>query len=291
MTSQDTQPSSLPVSKPETDENPTPNQPLKAECTFPGPSLTGSRVSPPVPPKLMLTQGAGFSNFSAGPSPWVSQQSNQKSPWTPKEANEIESQGHTAKSVLSTGQELQGQCARLAASMLVEKTVERKPATRFRGYDDADYASPEDGEVRFHDETSVGQVPDREGRLSPVDFNEVAVDKTLQLSEIDIRSLSPQLVLFYFGVLRLQEPQLDPIVEFTKDPVDGRFYAKLTMYRDTLKIPALESMTAAKVELCRVALSILKVRYANWKVPDEPSDKLTAFSWRWTQLLQGEHLF
>ena len=89
-------------------------------------------------------------------------------------------------------------------------------------------------------------------------------------------------------MLRLQDPQLDPIVEFTKDPLDGRFYAKITMCRDSLKIPALESMAAAKVELCRVALSILKVRFANWKVPDQPSERLTAFSWRWAQLLQGE---
>lgn len=276
------------MSKDETDAKTTHNQLVKTGCTFPSPSFPGFGVPPPTAPKLMLAQGAGFSSFSTGPSPWISQQSHQKSPWTPKEASEKDCQSHAVKSVPSTGQDLQGQCARLAASMSVEKTVERKPAREFRGYDDADYASPEEGEIRSRDDTSASHVTDREGRLSPIDFNEAAVNKTPQLSEIDLRSLSPELVLFYFGVLRLQDPQLDPVVEFTKDAVDGRFYAKLTMYRDSLKIPALESMAAAKVEICRVALSILKVRYANWKVPDEPGEKLTAFSWRWVRLLQGE---
>lgn len=295
MSAEETRASALPA-KPETNPQPTSNQFIKAGSTFPGPSLTGFGVSPPTVPRLMLTQGAGFSSFSTGPSPWMSQQSNQKSPWTPKEADEKESQGHSVKSAVSTTQDLQGQCARLAAFMSVEKTVERKverkPARQFRGYDDADYASPpEDGEIRSRDGTCASHVTDREGRLSPVDFNEVAVNKGPQLSEMDLLSLSPKLVLFYFGVLRLQDPHLDPVVEFTKDAVDGRFYAKLTMYRDSLKIPAQESITDAKVEICRVALSILKVRYANWKVPDEPSEKLTPFSWRWAQLLQGELQF
>lgn len=285
---QDTSHSLTPVAKHETDDKSTLNPLVKVDCTFPGPSLTGSRVSPPTAPRLILGEGAGFSGFSSGPSPWISQQSNQVSPWTPKEADEKGSQGDAVKSLSSPGQDLQGQCARLAASMSVEKTVERKPTPRFRGYDDADYASPEDGGIRPLDETSNGQITDREGRLSPVDLTEISVSRGPQLSEIDIRSLSPELVLFYFGVLRLQDPQLDPIVEFTKDPLDGRFYAKITMCRDSLKIPALESMAAAKVELCRVALSILKVRFANWKVPDQPSERLTAFSWRWAQLLQGE---
>lgn len=56
---------------------------------------------------------------------------------------------------------------------------------------------------------------------------------------MDLPSLSSKLVLFFFIVLRLQYPQLDPVVEYTKDAADGRFYAKLTMYRDSLKIPAL----------------------------------------------------
>ncbi|PCG95752.1 Hypothetical protein PENO1_071890 [Penicillium occitanis (nom. inval.)] len=290
MSTLETQPSSLPA-KPETNPQPTSNQLIKTGSTFPGPSLTGFGVQPPTAPRLMLTQGAGFSSFSTGPSPWMSQQINQKSPWTPEEADEKDSQGHTVKPAVSTGQDLQGQCARLAASMSVEKTVERKvewkPARQFRGYDDADYASPEEGEIRSRDDTSASHATDREGRLSPVGFNEVSVNKGPQLSEVDLRSLSPKLVLFYFGVLRLQDPQLDPVVEYTKNAVDGRFYAKLTMYRDSLKIPAQESMADAKVELCRVALSILKVRYANWKVPDEPSEKLTPFSWRWAQLLQA----
>lgn len=316
MSVQDGQTGTLPVTKPETTSQPTFNQLIKSGATFPASSslsiskpktatqhnlnqladvassfhassFTGFAM-PPVAPRVMLPQGAGFSSFSSGPSPWISQENKQKSPWISQDGSEKEVKIHADKPVCSTGQDLQGQCARLATSMSVEKTVERKLVPEFRGYDDADYASPEDGEVRSHEDASLSHHTGCDGRLSPVDFSGLVVHRGPQLGEIDIRSLSPKLVLFYFGVLNLQETQLDPVVEYTQEAADGRWSAKLTMYRDSLKIPALESLTAAKVEICRVALSILKVRYANWKVPNEPSEQLTAFSWRWGELLQGE---
>ena len=282
-----------PVPEPETksDEKPTSSQLIKSEWGFPGPSMTGSAVIP-AGPKLMLTQGAGFSSFSSGPSPWLSQQNDQKASCLYKEDDQKEPQNHAVRSFLSTGNILQEQCAQLAASMSSGKMAEeKKPASDYRDVNQTRYSTPEEGEIRSHDDASRGPAADREDKLSPVNSDEVAVIKGQQLGEIEFSSLSPQLVVFYFGVLRLQDPQLDPNFEYTKDAADGSFHGRLTMYRDTLKIPALESMTAAKVELCRVALSILKVRSPKWRVPDEPSEKLTAISWRWAQLLRGELRF
>lgn len=107
------------------------------------------------------------------------------------------------------------------------------------------------------------------------------------LNEIDTRSLSAKQVLFYFGVLTLKEPCLQPSFEYAQDR-SGMWTAKLVLYRETISIPRMMTRMGAKVEICRVALSLLKSRFAGWRVPDEPSLDLTAPEWLWGSLLEGE---
>lgn len=276
------------LSRPETDEKSTPNQLVKADCAFPGPSLTGSGVLPPTAPRLMLAQGTGFSSFSSGPSPWLSNRDDQKPPWIFQQGNVENSNSPVELSISSGRQELQAQCAHLSAAMSFEKTVKWKADPEFRGYDDADYAPSEDVAVKSNDDSSVSYDIDCHGRLPPIESCEGTINGGQQLGQFDLHSLSSDQVLFYFGVLSLQETQLEPIFEYTQEAADGSWSAKLTLLRDSIKIPAVESLMTAKVEICRIALSILQRRYANWKVPDEPSENLTAFRWRWANLLQGE---
>ncbi|KAH8692415.1 hypothetical protein BGW36DRAFT_348749 [Talaromyces proteolyticus] len=113
--------------------------------------------------------------------------------------------------------------------------------------------------------------------------HEVAICQPL--SEIDTRSLTAKQVLFYFGVLTLIQPHLHPTFEYSQD-YPGKWTAKLFLYRETLSIPRLRTQMAAKVEICRVALSLLKSRYADWRVPDEPNLALTTPEWLWVEMLE-----
>jgi hypothetical protein len=118
------------------------------------------------------------------------------------------------------------------------------------------------------------------------DEDEKRVVRGPPLAQVDISTLSSEQVLFYFGVLKLQEKRhLQPTFEYTEEP-EGRWSAKLTMYNDSLRLPSMSSLVVAKVEICRLALSILKVRHGGWKVPDEPNADLTPQDWRWFSLLQ-----
>ncbi|CRG91531.1 hypothetical protein PISL3812_08581 [Talaromyces islandicus] len=105
------------------------------------------------------------------------------------------------------------------------------------------------------------------------------------LHEIDTRSLSAKQVLFYFGVLTLKEPCLQPSFEYVQDR-SSMWTAKLVLYRESISIPRMLTRMGAKVEICRVALSLLKPRFASWRVPDEPSLDLTAPEWLWGSLLE-----
>jgi hypothetical protein len=106
------------------------------------------------------------------------------------------------------------------------------------------------------------------------------------LHEIDTRSLSAKQVLFYFGVLTLKEPCLRPTFEYSQDR-SSMWTAKLVLYRESISIPRMLTRMGAKVEICRVALSLLKPRFAGWRVPDEPGLDLTAPEWLWGALLEG----
>ncbi|OKL58414.1 hypothetical protein UA08_06218 [Talaromyces atroroseus] len=140
-------------------------------------------------------------------------------------------------------------------------------------YDDLD---DDDGD---DDATVVVEVGDE-------DDEERQVVRGPPLDEVDTRNLTSEQVLFYFGVLKLQEKKnLNQNIQYNQEP-DGRWSARFTMYNDSLKLPSMRSLVVAKVEICRVALSILKVRHARWRVPDEPSLDLTAQDWRWFSLLQ-----
>lgn len=110
------------------------------------------------------------------------------------------------------------------------------------------------------------------------------------LRNVDTRSLTASQVLFYFGVLTIQESHLQPRFEYHRGE-NGKWRAKLTLYRDSLDLPTLrDTQMGAKVDICRLALSLLKPRYANWNVPDEPSESLTAPEWNWSFLTEGESL-
>lgn len=94
-------------------------------------------------------------------------------------------------------------------------------------------------------------------------------------------------VLFYFGVLTTQH-HLRPQFNFIRDDASGRWGVKLTLYGQTLLKPNLYgSKSSVKVEVCREALGYLKQDYAQWTVPDEPSEFLTAPEWNWVELLEG----
>ncbi|EED12630.1 conserved hypothetical protein [Talaromyces stipitatus ATCC 10500] len=279
-------PGFIPVCEPATEFLPASAQITQVEPKFAA-SLFSGFAGPFTPvsfSNMTLPPGTGFSSYSSDLCPWAPR----ISVWNTTSQNT--STSHVDQRASSKAVELQGQCARLTAAISVEQKVVPK-APKFLGYDDADYGhgagALEEGEVRSECDSSADHRNERDGRLTPVDVTEFAIKSGPQLSEIDTRSLTPEQVLFYFGVLSLQQTQLEPVFEYTQEANGGHWSAKLTMYRDSLKIPALKSLAAAKVEICRVALSILKARYANWNVPDEPSGNLTAFSWRWGGLLNA----
>lgn len=172
----------------------------------------------------------------------------------------------------------------------------RDPTPEFRGYDDADYLpAKSESETRDvqgeEDQSDLTHHRNRdEGEitfLAPTSVAVIVINPGPQLGKIGIRFLTPEQILFYFGVLNLQQRQLDPLFEYTQDPNSGWWSTKITLIRDSLTVPALESLRTAKAEGCRLALSILKLRYSTWCVPDEPSGDLTSFTWRWHDLLQG----
>lgn len=110
-----------------------------------------------------------------------------------------------------------------------------------------------------------------------------------RLDETDTQSLSAKQVLFYFGVLNLKEPclQQQQSVEYAQDR-SGMWSAKLVLGRESISIPQMKTRMAAKVEICRMALSLLKPRFPSWRVPDEPSLDLSAPEWHWGSLLEGK---
>ncbi|KAL1980733.1 hypothetical protein VTN96DRAFT_3578 [Rasamsonia emersonii] len=109
-----------------------------------------------------------------------------------------------------------------------------------------------------------------------------------RLGALDPLHLTRHKVLFYFGVLTTQQ-HLRPQFNFIRDDSSGRWGVKLTLYGQTLSKPNLYgSKSSVKVEVCREALGCLKQDYAQWTVPDEPSEYLTAPEWNWVELLE-EH--
>ncbi|KAL1963226.1 hypothetical protein VTN77DRAFT_8551 [Rasamsonia byssochlamydoides] len=107
-----------------------------------------------------------------------------------------------------------------------------------------------------------------------------------RLGALDPNNLTASQVLFYFGVLTTQQP-LHPQFTFSRDDTSGRWGVKLTLYGQTLTKPNLYgSKSSVKVEVCREALGHLKDDYAQWIVPDEPNECLTAPEWKWAELLE-----
>ncbi|GAE00135.1 hypothetical protein NFIA_114970 [Paecilomyces variotii No. 5] len=102
------------------------------------------------------------------------------------------------------------------------------------------------------------------------------------LGALDMKTLSPRLVLFYFGVLTTQA-SLMPRFDFAKED-RGTWSVTLTLYGHTLVKEECGSQAAAKVTVCRDAIETLRQQYPGWTVPDEPHEAETESLWSWTNL-------
>lgn len=110
-------------------------------------------------------------------------------------------------------------------------------------------------------------------------------------SELDLKELSPNQIVFYYGVLAAQALLL-PRFEFTQGQVNQKWGGTLTMYGHTLVEPALfKTQNDAKVELCQAALKKLVAQFPEWSVPEEPGDipAQKGRGWDWIETLHGEH--
>ncbi|KAH8431174.1 uncharacterized protein LDX57_008833 [Aspergillus melleus] len=101
----------------------------------------------------------------------------------------------------------------------------------------------------------------------------------LCLESLNTMALNESQVLFYFGILAVQEFLL-PRFEFVNIGEGSTWGVTLTVTPEQ-----------AKVEVCREALDRLRSIYPGWIVPDEPSDLPPDSGWDWCELLQKYCLF
>jgi hypothetical protein len=147
-------------------------------------------------------------------------------------------------------------------------------------------------DVALHNQGNVTSGPRRFDRWPG--WGEQIIRAYPLIGTLDPNALTPSQVLFYFGVLTVQEKHLRPEFEFSREENTGRWGVKLTLYGSTLLKPRLyASRIYAKLDVCREALWFLRLQYAQWIVPDEPTECLTMPEWKWAQLLEGNsaHIF
>ncbi|KAN0075095.1 hypothetical protein V8E54_007706 [Elaphomyces granulatus] len=104
------------------------------------------------------------------------------------------------------------------------------------------------------------------------------------LESLNSALLTDRQALFYLGVLAVQTLLL-PRFRFSGG-IGGAWGVELTLYGHTISKPeSFGTQIGAKVQVCREALELLKGRYPNWIVPDEPNDCITPSHWPWEKLL------
>jgi hypothetical protein len=109
------------------------------------------------------------------------------------------------------------------------------------------------------------------------------------LESLNSALLTDRQALFYLGVLAVQTLLL-PRFRFSGG-IGGAWGVELTLYGHTISKPeSFGTQIGAKVQVCREALELLKGRYPNWIVPDEPNDCITPSHWPWEKLLDGNTL-
>ncbi|KAK2740473.1 hypothetical protein FQN57_006100 [Myotisia sp. PD_48] len=104
------------------------------------------------------------------------------------------------------------------------------------------------------------------------------------LGGVEVSLLSDRSVLFYFGILSIQE-HLTPCFEYIQY-FDQKWLVKLTFSGyEISRLQSFDTKAAAMVDACRQGLAILSDEFPRWVLPNAPGPGNESNGWVWSFLL------